>query len=359
MSVLDSYIFRKAAFMCCAALTGLVVLVLLSFLFGNLSSFAQHDTDAITALTFLLYSIPQMMYWVLPFSVCLGIIATQASLSRHAESIAMQACSVSILRIYAPYIAVGLAAVIFMGALSFSLYPLSQREAERIDNIYIKKKDVQGSFTVNGGRFKVGNEIYFVQHLDIEKGLMRKISCYRLNSGKLDEVFEAQSARWNGKTWIAEEIVSTTFDQNGIHVEEHTGVFPLSRGPEDLVMAQPRPEVLTLTELSQYRRRLASEGIISNSIDTIFHSRVSFSFAPLIMTILVLPFGIRFPRSGGIARGISIGLILGLAYWAMQSAMTSLGTSGTLIPFVSSWIANSVAILSAGVLFFIRRGTHG
>ncbi|MDT8271931.1 MAG: LptF/LptG family permease [Desulfomonilia bacterium] len=359
MPILFAYVFRKAAFMCSASLIGLVALIVLSFMFGNLSMFAQYDTDLVTALTYLMFSVPQMMYWVFPFSVCLGIIAAQASFSRHAESIAMQACSVSTVRMFLPYIAVGLLSAIFMSLLSFAVYPLSQRNADRIENIYIKKKDVQGSFTVSGGRFKVENDIYFVEHLDIEKGLMQKVSCYRLKSGTLSAVFTAERATWNGHSWIPEDMVVITLDHSGIHLEEGSDIFPLSRGPEELVMAQPRPEVLTLTELSRYRTRLAGEGIVAKSLDTIYHSRISFSFAPLIMTVLVLPFGKRFPRSGGIARGIALGLVLGLAYWASQSAMTSLGASGMLAPVTASWITNILALLSAGILLFMKRGAYG
>ena len=151
--------------MCIAALTGLVLLILVSRFFGNLSTYAEHNTDLYTILMHTLLSIPQIMYWVLPFSVCLGILATQAALSRHVEVIAMQACSVSTYRIFLPYILVGLLATLIMSALSFYIYPVSQRNADRLENIYIKKRDIEGSFSVSGGRFKVGGDIYFVEHL--------------------------------------------------------------------------------------------------------------------------------------------------------------------------------------------------
>ncbi|HPJ95197.1 MAG TPA: LptF/LptG family permease [Deltaproteobacteria bacterium] len=351
--------FKKSAFMCIAALTGLVLLILVSRFFGNLSSYAEHNTDLYTILMHTLFSIPQIMYWVLPFSVCLGILATQAALSRHVEVIAMQACSVSTYRIFLPYVIVGLLATLIMSALSFYVYPVAQRNADRLENIYIKKRDIEGSFSVSGGRFKVGGDIYFVEHLDIERGIMQNITCYRMTSGRLTSVIHAQAARWNDATWKADGIEVIDMGEKGITVDQSATTLPLARGPADLVMAQTDPEVLSIDDLRQYLNQLELNGIVSPTVETVFHSRISFTISPFIMTILVLPFGMRFPRAGGIARGISIGLVLGLTYWFFHSGMTSLGASGILGPILASWLANIVALCLGLILFFTRRSTYG
>jgi lipopolysaccharide export system permease protein len=345
--------------MCIAAWISLSLLVLISVFFGNLSFYAAHDAKGSVIMQSLLYSMPQIVHWVLPFSVCIGIIAAQASFSRHVETIAMQACSISFLRISVPYLAMGLMASLIMCILSFYLYPVSQRYADKIEDVYIKKRDIQGSFTVNGGRFKLGGDIYYVKHMDISKGIMQNATCYRTASGRLSAIIRTDLATWDGKTWKTNgmEIIRTT--TAGIEMERSASALPLTRGPSDLLMAQPRPEVLTLTELFEYRSHLKEDNIRSVSLDTYFHSRISFAIAPLIMTLLVLPFGMRFPRAGGIARGISIGLILGLAYWALHSAMTGVGVSGYLHPAAAAWTADVVALVMGMSLMMKRRGAYG
>ena len=124
-------------------------------------------------------------------------------------------------------------------------------------------------------------------------------------------------------------------------------------------MAQTSPEVLPIGELRQYLNQLQTDNISSPSVETVFHSRISFTVSPFIMTILVLPFGMRFPRAGGIARGISIGLVLGLLYWFFHSGMTSLGSSGILEPVLASWLANAAAFCMGLILIFTRRSTYG
>jgi lipopolysaccharide export system permease protein len=143
---------------------------------------------------------------------------------------------------------------------------------------------------------------------------------------------------------------------SGISFSQSVSPLPFKQEPTDLVMAEPNPEVLSLVQLMEYRAHLREDGIKSVSLETQFHSRISFTMAPLIMTILVLPFGLRFPRAGGIARGISIGIILGLFYWAIHSAMTNAGISGYMPPALAAWCTD-IFMLSAGMIFMIKRRT--
>jgi lipopolysaccharide export system permease protein len=345
--------------MCTAAGVGFTILVLISMLFGNLGMFAEHDTDLATIVRYMMYSLPQMIYWVLPFSICVGIIAAQASFSRHTETIAMQSCSISFRKLIIPYLAVGLIGVLLMGFLSFYLYPVSQRQADKLESVYIKKRDITGSFSVNGGRFKVGEDIYYVDHMDISKGIMLHVTCYRISSGRLSTIIRADSAVWIDRMWKTKDMEVIHVSTSGIGLERSDKPLPLTRGPADLVMAQPEPKDLTLKELFEYRAHLREENIVSMSLDTQFYGRISFAVAPFIMTMLVLPFGMRFPRAGGIARGISIGLVLGLAYWALHSAMTGIGLSGFVSPAVASWTADAAAFLAGMSLLVKRRSTYG
>jgi lipopolysaccharide export system permease protein len=340
--------------MCSAACLSLTLLVFLSTIFGNLNSFSQHNASGTVIVQYLFFSLPQMIYYILPFSICVGIIATQAQFSRHVETIAMQSCSVSFLRLSIPYISVGLAATVIMSVLSFSVYPISQQHADKIEDIYIKKHDITGSFSVNGGRFKVGNDIYYVEHLDILKGIMHNISCYRIKSGKLYAILRSDYAAWDGRRWNTKKLDTIGMSTSGIFFSQSVSPLPLKQEPTDLVMAEPNPEVLSLVQLMEYRAHLREDGIKSVSLETQFNSRISFTMAPLIMTILVLPFGLRFPRAGGIARGISIGIILGLFYWAIQSAMTNAGISGYMNPVLAAW-STDIVMLGTGVFFMINR----
>jgi len=272
----------------------------------------------------------------------------------------MQACSIPLSRIYIPYLLVGLLATGLMAATSFYLYPIAEGKANRLQSLTIKKGDVSGSFTVTGGRFKVGQDIYSVDNLDVTRGIMDNITCYRFSSGRLTEIIRAEGARWEAGRWAARGMRVITLNENGISPPKPALTLPLTREPEDLVMAQTDTEILPLPELGEYLAQLRSSGTASPTIETLYYSRISFAVAPLIITLLVVPFGMRFPRAGGIAKGITMGLVLGLSYWFLHSGMTDLGASGMLPPLVASWGANISALaLAAFILFKKRRAVYG
>lgn len=359
MSTLDRYIFQKALFMWLGALVSLLGLILLAQLFGNISLFSEHNVKAVSILAYMLFKIPELVYLILPFSLCLGILAAQALFSRHVETIAMQAASVSDKRIYRPYLVLGVLVTLLMGGLSFYLYPLAQKQAERVEYIDIRQKGIPGSFSAGGSRFQAGDAFYSVEIMDIRHGLMQNVSCYRMQNGKIVAVIQAKRALWDGKAWQAVGMREIVLTSPQMSIRQKDGVLPLSSPPNDLVTAEPTPDILTITELWQYLARLDADDIHSRSLETYFHNRISFTFAPLIMTLLTLPFGLRFPRTGGITRGVAFGLVLGLLYWGLHSGMISAGEGGYVRPILAAWTINILALVTALVFIHVRRGTYG
>lgn len=357
-TTLNTYIFKKTLAMCMGAALVLWLVVLVSIFLGNIGTFMEKDTPAGVILAFLACSSPQILYWVLPFSVCVGVVAAQASFSRNLETIAMQASGVTFARMAVPYLAVGGLFVVLMAALSFELYPLSQREARKIEQIQVRKRGVEGSFTVNGGRFKVGDDIYLVRYVDVVRGIMMDVICYHVVKGRIESVMHADSVFWDKGAWRSPGMETVRITQDGMEVSRGERALPLVHAPRDLVVAQPSPDVLTLRELFAYRASLGARSIRSVGLDTQMHARISFSVAPFIMTLLVLPFGLRFPRAGGIARGIAVGVFLGLAYWSLRSGLTGAGTAGYLHPVLAAWGADVAAAIAAFSLVRYRRMTY-
>jgi len=340
------------------SLVAIGMLVMISMFFGDISMFIQHNTDLKTILGYMTFSIPQVIFMVLPFSVCLAILATQASLSRHSEVIAMEASAIPWWRILIPFTTIAILATIIMMLFSFEIYPLSQKKADKIEDIFIKKRDVKGSFTVLGGRFKIGDTFYFVEHMNISRGTMDNLVCYTVEKGRLTNVARIRHARWDGTLWHARGLKVIMLGDEDIKTSTTTGFF-LNKGPEDLVMASPRPDVLTIRQLKTYLEQIRADGIHSSSLETTYYDRISFAMSPFVMAVLALPFGIRFPRTGGIARGMALGIVLGLSYWGVHYAMVSLGKSGSLSPVIATWMTNIIALVVGIVILFLKRGKHG
>ncbi|MDX9762593.1 MAG: hypothetical protein RBT82_11090, partial [Desulfomonilia bacterium] len=61
-SIIRRYIFRKAGAMTLGALTSLVLLMVISELFGKLTTFAEYGTGLPVILQYLAFSVPQMVH---------------------------------------------------------------------------------------------------------------------------------------------------------------------------------------------------------------------------------------------------------------------------------------------------------
>ncbi len=95
-------------------------------------------------------------------------------------------------------------------------------------------------------------------------------------------------------------------------------------------------------ELRNFVRKLRQEGYDSTRYETDLHGKIAFVFVSLILALIGVTFPMRSERSGGIAQGIGIGVIIGFSYWIVFAFTLSLGRSGTVPPVVAAWATNVI-----------------
>ena len=84
---------------------------------------------------------PEFLVTILPVALLLALLYTLTNHARHNEITAMRAAGISLWRICAPYLAVGLAASAVLFALNESLVPHSMAWADRILHRYVPNRD--------------------------------------------------------------------------------------------------------------------------------------------------------------------------------------------------------------------------
>jgi lipopolysaccharide export system permease protein len=104
-------------------------------------------------------------------------------------------------------------------------------------------------------------------------------------------------------------------------------------------------------ELRNYIRKIRQEGYDATRYETDLQGKIAFVFVSLILALIGVAFPMRSERSGGIAQGIGIGVIIGFSYWIVFAFMLSLGRSGTLPPAAAAWATNVILGIVAVVMF--------
>jgi lipopolysaccharide export system permease protein len=107
------------------------------------------------------------------------------------------------------------------------------------------------------------------------------------------------------------------------------------------------PRQMSTVELARFVRVRRNAGADVSAITTGLYQKSSVSLAPLLLTLVGLPFAFRFGRKGAVA-GIGIALLLGLAYLVLSAILVKGGETGSLPPLLAAWGANLFFSLGAG-----------
>ena len=90
-------------------------------------------------------------------------------------------------------------------------------------------------------------------------------------------------------------------------------------------------------ELRAYTAKLKKEGYDTTKYKVDMWGKLSFPLVSLIMALLGIPFAIRHGRSGGVAAGIGMAVIIGVVYWIVLALALAMGHSGALHPIIAAW----------------------
>jgi lipopolysaccharide export system permease protein len=99
-------------------------------------------------------------------------------------------------------------------------------------------------------------------------------------------------------------------------------------------------------ELARFIGLRKKAGADVSAISTGLYQKSSVTMAPLLLTLVGLPFAFRYGKKGAVA-GIGIALLLGLAYLVLGAALTKGGEAGSLPPLLAAWGANLFFALGA------------
>ena len=168
--------------------------------------------------TFLIFTTPQYLYYIVPLSVLLASLVTVAILTKNSELIVMKACGISLYRIALPMVAGAVAAGAFLFALEQTVLGPANRRAQTIRHVL--SGGSPETFDVLNRRWVVGRDgaIYHYALVRSPRPTASRVSgstssiagCGASRSGR-----SPGQARYAGNAWNVERGWTRTFDQTG------------------------------------------------------------------------------------------------------------------------------------------------
>ena len=208
--------------------------------------------------------------------------------------------------------------------------------------------------------FREADSLYHIQLALPEKQLLRGISLYLMDDElRLLTRIEAQSASFKDNQWQANQVVVRHFDAQTRRLtgqkEESSLALPLKKTPEDFGTVSGKNEELNFSQLSKISTQMQQEGLDATRYRVDMYSRLSTPFACIIMAFVAIPFALQKSRNVNLSLGISISVLIGIAFFIVQSTLIALGYSMVLPPIIAAWAANIIfAIIGLFLLLSTR-----
>ena len=354
MTVLDRYVSREFLMTFGFVLLAFLCLYMLVDFFERIRMFLSNSATPGQIVAYHLYTVPSIVAMMMPACVLLATLITFGLLSRNQEIVAMKANGISLYRAALPVVAFSIVACALNFLLNEFITPASNWKAEYIKYVEVQKKKEWGAFKQNQIWYKSQNTICNFKLFSPSENRIRGVTIHYLDAGfTLRSRLDAREAVWTGERWELRDVLRTTFDGRDFPAIEGLAALPIENieKPEDLYVVQKSADQMGFRELRDYVRKLRGEGYDATRYETDLQGKIAFVFVSLILALIGVAFPMRSERSGGIAQGIGIGVIIGFSYWIVFAFMLSLGRSGTLPPVAAAWATNVLLGIVAVVMF--------
>ncbi len=359
MKILHRYILREFARFFAITLSAFLVLFLIGDFIEKVDDFVKHKAAAADVIRYMLYELPNTAFLVMPLAVLLSTLLALGLLSKNGEIIAMKSGGLPLYRIVAP---IFLAAAFLSGLLFWAnetIIPYCNAKSGYIKQVKIDKKPARPALKHNKFWFRgPGGEVINIGLVDFKSGIpvCYGVTFYRLdNNFNLYQRVDSKTMDWEQGGWVLLKGITYDFKPGGGITMSRFDRLPvnLPERPEDFKRVERLSEEMDLSELQSYIARLRREGYNPVKYLVDLYGKVSFTLANLIMVIVAVPFSLKTSRSGGMALGVAICIILAISYWFLYSFSISLGHAGRFPPLFAAWFANAL-FCASGIYLYLQ-----
>jgi lipopolysaccharide export system permease protein len=330
---------------------GLSTIFSLLDLSGKLDSFIPGKPSAGSLVLYAVYNMPGFLIYLLPMSVLICSLFTFSQASRRKEIVAIKTAGGQLRSLFTPFVAAGVCLSIFAFLMGEMVLPdFSKRSVELRNALSGKAKKIsftEGSLWLKD---KKGSPVKIDLYV-VDRKIAEGIGIFVMGQDFLKEEIMAQTAHWNGSTWILENVKK--YDMQTGRMEQVRTMQYADLGSPNLFSENiDKPEEMGIAELYRYMQRLKKAGFRNTKLAVDVNSKISFPLINFFMILLGISLSLRINLGGGLFSA-GLGLLLSLCYWFGFTLSLSLGYAGILPPVLAAWTV-PVVFGSAAVYLFAK-----
>ncbi|MBI2206976.1 MAG: LPS export ABC transporter permease LptG [Candidatus Rokubacteria bacterium] len=357
--LIDRYVVRELVAFMAIALGVAAALYVMIDLLQTLDRYLRVKPPLIYIVEHFIYRLPVALHDGMPIVMLVATIFLFLTLNRHQELTALKAAGVSLYRVSAPILIVGLTVAAGTGLFQELVLPFLNERGDEVDRVKIRgqlPRHLQSrqrlwlrSSDTRFYRVELlapgTNDLYGVTILEVDKN-------FRLTS-RLD----ARRAHWTPNGWDLESGAFRDVAPDGRvqTVPFNATALELGDEIEDFVRIQKPVSAMSYRELSDYVTRLEAAGYQVKKYLVELYSKVSFPLVNLVMVLVAIPFAVHSPRSGRLF-GVGLAIAIMAGYLVVHYVAVSFARADLLPPILAAWTAN-VIFLGIGLSLFARART--
>ena len=314
-------------------------------------------------LRLFLYALPFSLTVTIPMSVLLAVLATYGRLSSEGEAIALKTSGLSLYRLMAPGLLIGIVATLATLWITVSIQPRNTRALTTLVHRLYQTKAIMA---LQEGVFNTdypGLVVYVDRLMGRSESLAGILIIDRRNPDE-QRVIIAREGRLIDTNDEGESRTAIHLSQGNIHINSRDNPSRYRnltfesyelQVPGGGRIAEPfeRPKKgkeMGLGELRAHIEQLKKEGGKVLPLQVEWHKKFALPIACLILSLIGSPLGMRIKKA---SRGVSLALSVAFAvfYYVLLVAGESLGSRGRIDPALGIWSPNIIlGVIAIGLV---------
>ncbi len=359
IGLLDKYVARLFSRILVLAFFGMLGIFYISTFIDLSDKLFKGQTTLGMLAQYFYYATPQFVFFIIPLSVLISAMVTIGLLTKSSELVVMKACGLSLYRVSAPLLVLGVVGSMVMFLLQDSVLAYTNRRAESLRHVI--RGGSPKTFDVVNRKWLVSRDgdIYNYLFYDPRAYELNGLSVFRFTPASGPSVAGrtyVSHARYvpndGGGVWRGSEGWAREFAVDG--TTRAFATFPgraLSLEPPDYFATEtPDADLMSYVQLRGYIQDLRAGGVNVTPHRVQLHRKLAFPLVTLIMTLIAVPFATTTGRRGALY-GVAVGIVLAVTYWIMTNAFGALGSAGALPAVLAAWAPN--VIFGAGAAYML------
>ena len=303
----------------------------------------------------LLYMLPAFLALTLPMATLVAVLLVCGRLAGDLEVAALKASGVSPLRLFRPFLAVGIVATLLIAWLTLMVGPWSsgafQRQLFRILQSRASTGIKERTFSATFNQFVIYVDEVSPSQVRL-KGLLvsdeRNPEQSRIIVAREGRLLSDEATRRITLRFLDGSISESDVGDRRRFRQTYFSLYDMSLpvdSPLTAASKEEKPEKqLPLRQLIGEADRLLREGQIATPYYVELHKRFALPMAALMFTLVGFPLGIRSHRGGrAVALAFSFGIVV--SYYILYTSMEGYALRGRLPAGIAVWIPNAILAL--------------